>query len=139
MHFLKIHFLVWINAVGCVKNDTHLGAYTKCRQFSQCTCQVGEYLSAPSTLVIPANTCQLCRLLSALSTPVSSADTCYSGQPLSFLSTLAISVNTCHSCQHLSFQSTLVIPVSSVITCPSCQFCWFFSFVNIVEKEWSVI
>ena len=36
MNFLKIHFLRCINAVGCVKNDTHLGAYTKCRQFSQC-------------------------------------------------------------------------------------------------------
>ena len=34
MHFLKIHWRC-INAVGCVKNDTHLGAYTKCRQFSQ--------------------------------------------------------------------------------------------------------
>ena len=40
MHFLKIHkihFLRCINAVGCVKKDTHLGAYTKCREFSQCS------------------------------------------------------------------------------------------------------
>ena len=38
MHFLKIHFLRYINAVGCVKKRHHLGEYTKCRQFSQCTC-----------------------------------------------------------------------------------------------------
>ena len=37
MHFLKIHFLRCINAVWCVKNDTDIGAYTKCRQFSQCS------------------------------------------------------------------------------------------------------
>ena len=35
MHLLKIHFFGCLNAVGCVKNDTKLGAYTKCRQFSQ--------------------------------------------------------------------------------------------------------
>ena len=35
MHLLKMH-LRCINAVGCVKNDTHLGAHTKCMQFSHC-------------------------------------------------------------------------------------------------------
>ena len=45
MHFLKIHFLRCIIAVGCVKNDTHLGAYTKCRQFSQCTQYSREFTS----------------------------------------------------------------------------------------------